>query len=193
MRRAFAAIVLVLALVASAIAVPPQAVRVIVDDGAMESLGSGTLVRSNLIITNWHVVQDRKGAVKVQFPNGTEVLATVVKTDRTWDLAALRIETVGVPPVEFGSVPKRGDIVVVGGYGSNGVYKTASGPVTGFYMPANSSIGDWFCVKAPVRSGDSGGGMFKGGKLVGVLFAGSADSTYGTHIGRVRRFLGDVK
>ncbi len=199
MKRLLTAFVLVLALVAQAVTQaiatpPPQAVRVIVDDGDGSSLGSGTLVRSDLIVTNWHVVKDRKGVVKVRFPDKLEVEATVVKVDSTWDLAALRIEPVTVSAIEFGPVPKIGDIVTVGGYGgAEGIYMTASGPVMGFYLPRNSSIGDWFQVDAQVRSGDSGGGMFKDRKLVGVLFGCQSDGTYGSHIGRVRWFLEDVE
>jgi len=195
MKRLFTALLLTLALVATAIAAPPaQAVRVIVNDGSSHSLGSGTLVRSDLIVTNWHVVKDRKSWVKVRFPDKTEVLATVVKTDRTWDLAALRIEAVTVPPIEFGDVPKRGDIIVVGGYGGyEAGYKAASGAVIRFCMPSASDAGDILQVDAQVRSGDSGGGMFKDGKLVGVLFGCQSDGTYGSHIGRVRWFLEDVE
>lgn len=193
MKRLCTALLLTLALVAQAIAAPPvQAVRVIVNDGGSHSLGSGTLVCSDLIVTTWHVVQDRKSWVKVRFPDKTEVLATVVKTDRMWDLAALRIEAVTVPPIEFGDVPKIGDVIVVGGYGS-GSYKAASGPLVKFVMPSASNAGDIMQVDAQVRSGDSGGGMFKDGKLVGVLFGCQSDGTYGSHIGRVRWFLEDVK
>ncbi len=194
MKRLLTAFVLVLALVASAIAAPPQAVRVRVNDGDSSSLGSGTLVRSDLIVTNWHVVKDRKGEVTVRFPDRVEVVATVVKVDRTWDLAVLRIDSVTVVPIEFGEVPKRGDIVIVGGYGGlDAGYKESSGPVLGFYSPANNSIGDIIRVGAQVRSGDSGSGMYKDGKLVGVLFGRQSDGTYGSHIGRVRWFLEDAE
>ena len=174
-------------------AIPPvNVVRVFVEDqGNEQSAGTGTLIRSDLILTNNHVVKNRVGVVRVLFPDWSVYKAKVVKTDPRWDLAALRIESVFLPPVKLGKNPKIGDLIVVGGYGS-GWYETDSGKMLGFCSIVKNSPDDAIRIDAKVRSGDSGGPMLSNGKLVGVIF-GYSDSTYGIGIKRVRAFLEGVK
>lgn len=155
------------------------------------SAGTGTLVRPDLIVTNNHVVQDRAGKIRVLFPDWSVYIATVVKTDKLWDLAALKIKPVLIPPIELGKYPKKNEILTVGGYGS-GWYETSKGKVVGYYKPDSRSPSDIVMVDAKVRNGDSGGPILKDGKLVGVLF-GSSDGTYGVNIERVRKFLKGIK
>jgi hypothetical protein len=73
----------------------PAVVRIVTQDANGMSLGSGTLVdvrdRYGLVVTNWHVVRDARGAIHVVFPDGFRSAAEVLKTDRHWDLAALVI------------------------------------------------------------------------------------------------------
>jgi putative serine protease PepD len=198
-KRFFAAIVLSLATLTCATAVAeepvPQAVRVMVQDSPnMWSAGSGTLVADNIIVTNNHVVIDRAkdGIVTVKFPDGTTRVAEVVKVNVLWDLAALRIEPVDIEPIELGVRPTIGDVVTVGGYGP-GEYQTDTGEVMGFYLPSNGlAVPDIMCIDTKVRQGDSGGGMFREGKLVGVLF-GQADGTYGTCVSQVKKFLDSIE
>lgn len=172
---------------------PPNVVRIFVEDkdGNM-SMGTGTLVRPDLVITNNHVVRDRGGTIRVLFPDWSVCEATVVKTDKRWDLAALKIESVKIPPMKFGKHPKVGDVVTVGGYGS-GWFESNSGKIKAFYKPDGKSPGDVVNVNAMVRNGDSGGPIISNGKLVGVLFGCSDDGTYGADIGQVRKFLEGMK
>jgi len=196
MIRLFMSIVVAFAFVSSTNAdIPPSNVaRIIVEDrDNNQSAGTGTLVRSDLVVTNWHVIKDRAqaGVVRIVFPDWTVYKAKVIKVDKLWDLAALRIESILLPPVELGEKVRLGDIVTVGGYGS-GWYEANSGAVIGFYQPAQNATGDLIQINASVRNGDSGGPILdKDGKLVGVLF-GASDGTYGTNIERVRKFLKEV-
>lgn len=192
MRYLLMLIVLTFTIQASAAVPPANVVRVFVEDrGGEQSNGTGTLIRADLIITNWHVVKDRAGTVRVLFSDWSVYVVKVIKTDKRWDLAALRIEPVLLVPMELGEKPKHGDTVVVGGYGP-GWYETDSGKVIGFYSPDRNSPGDLIQIDAEVRSGDSGGPILRDGKLVGVLF-GNADGVYGTNVERVRKFLKGVK
>ena len=197
MKRILAAIVLTLALVSQASAdVPPaNVVRVFVEDQDGEkSMGTGTLIRSDLIVTNWHIVKDRAkaGTIRVLFPDWSVYEAVVAKTDKLWDLAALRLVTpVLVPVMELGDKLEKGDVVTVGGYGS-GWYRSDFGEVIKFYMPSKSAAADWVRIDARVRNGDSGGPIIRDGKMVGVLF-GNSDGTYGTHVRRVRKFLKGIE
>ncbi len=195
MKRFLSAIVLMFALAipASADVPPANVVHVIVEDkGDTGSNGTGTLVRFDLIITNWHVVQDRVGKVRVVFPDWSVYEAKVVKEDKKWDLAALKIEPVLLPAVELGELVEKGDVVTVGGYGS-GWYEAESGKVLAFYAPSQGSPGDIMQIDTMVRSGDSGGPILKDGKLVGVLFGCRPDGTYAVTIDRVKKFLKGVK
>jgi S1-C subfamily serine protease len=92
-------------------AIPPSnVVRVLVEDKDNEqSGGTGTLVRSDLVVTNWHVVKDRVGTIRIVFPNWEVFTAEIAKMDKRWDLAALRITIVDTPPIEFGENPLIGE------------------------------------------------------------------------------------
>lgn len=199
MKRMLAAIVLTFALVcqANAAVPPPNVVRVLVEDrDGNQSAGTGTLIRSTLIITNWHVVKDRaaKGVVRVLFPDWSVYVAEVVKVDKLWDLAVLRIAPKYLPrgTMELGEKPEQADLVTVGGYGA-GWYESSSGRVLKFYMPAKGASNDLIQIGTKVRNGDSGGPILKDGKLVGVLFGNQSDGTYGTNVERVRKILKGVK
>ena len=199
MKRIFASLALALAMLvpASAADTPiPQAVRVVVQDrDANFSAGTGTLVEDDLIVTNWHVVKDRakNGKIVVKFPDGLICEGEVVKTDKVWDLAAIRIEDlVSVPPLLLGDLPATGDMITVGGYGS-GDYKAIAGELRAYVAPDKNTPFDVMEVKAVVRQGDSGGAMVKDGKLVGVLFGCDGIATYGSCVLQVRKFLEGVE
>ena len=79
--------------------------RIIVPERQGTAFGSGTLVDVNsqygLVITNWHVVEAANGQIMVQFPDGFRSPGEVLKSDRDWDLAALRIQRPNVQPVRL--------------------------------------------------------------------------------------------
>jgi S1-C subfamily serine protease len=191
--RLLLAFVLFFTVVHAQAAIPPSnVVRVFVEDkGNEQSGGTGALVRSDLVVTNWHVVKDRAGTIRIVFPNWEVFTAEIVKMDKRWDLAALRITVVGIPPIEFGEKPQIGETVTVGGYGS-GWYETDTGKVTGYCQPDRKSPADLISINAKVRNGDSGGPILREGKLVGILF-GCHDDTYGINIERVCKFLETIK
>jgi S1-C subfamily serine protease len=171
----------------------PAVVRltVPVKEGA-RSLGSGVLAgadeRFGYVLTAHHVVRDADGDPKVRFVDGTVEDGRVLKTDADADLALIRVNRPTVPPVEWASAsPAKGDELVAAGFGSDGTYQEASGPVIGFTARAEK-IPDWMIVKAQVRSGDSGGPVFtKDGKLAGVLW-GCNENTYASSVARLHHF-----
>ena len=73
----------------------PAVVRVVSPERDGTSYGSGSLVAvtesTGLVVTNWHVVRDAAGTISVWFPDGFQSPATLLRTDRDWDLAALAI------------------------------------------------------------------------------------------------------
>ena len=177
----------------------PAVVRVTAIERNGASLGSGVLVAVSqnygLVITNWHVVRDASGPILVSFPDGFGSGATLLKTDRTWDLAALAISRPRVGPVMISTEPARpGDVLTIAGYGRDW-YRAISGRCTEYLSPGDNNPNEIVELDVAARQGDSGGPIFNArGELAGVLF-GSNDSffagqyTMGSYCGRVRRFL----
>lgn len=172
----------------------PAVVRIIAPEGNGFSLGSGTLVATSqehgLVITNWHVVRDATGQIIVVFPDGFRSGATVLKTDRDWDLAALAIWRPEVQPVPLSAAaPQLGESLTIAGYGG-GNYRTATGRCTQYLSPGRNLPFEMVELSAGARQGDSGGPIFnQRGELAGVLFGASFGRTSGSFSGRVRQFL----
>ena len=175
----------------------PAVVRVIVPERNGMSLGSGTLVavteRGGLVVTNWHVVQSAAGPIVVAFPDGFTSPATVLRTDRDWDLAALAIWRPAAAPVRLAAdAPRPGEPLVIAGYG-DGWYRAAAGRCTQYVSPGTNFPFEMVELSAPARQGDSGGPIFNSrGELAGVLFGSGRGQTTGSYCGRVNWFLSPV-
>ena len=172
----------------------PAVVRIVVPEGSASSLGSGTLVgvseRLGLVVTNWHVVRDATGEIVVVFPDGFRSRATVVRTDRDWDLAALAIWRPRAEPVPLATeAPQPGQPLTIAGYGS-GRYRATTGRCTQYVAPGRDQPFEMVELSAGARQGDSGGPIFNNrGQLAGVLFGAAWGQTTGSYCGRVRQFL----
>ncbi len=175
----------------------PAVVRVIAEDADGNSQGSGTLVavseQHGIVVTNWHVVRDATGRIRVIFPDGFESAAQVLKTDSEWDLAALGIWRPSTAPVPIAHVaPVAGEPLTIAGYGS-GSYREATGRLTQYVAPASHLPYEMFEVDVEARNGDSGGPILNTrGELAGVLFGAASGTTAGSFCGRVRRFVDSV-
>lgn len=188
---------LLLALLAASASAQDCQVTVPTGDGHANQ-GSGVLVKPDLVITNWHVVESLT-ACTVKFPCGT-VKGTVECRDALHDLAAIRLEYApDVPVAEFGDTPEVGTEVIAHGYGA-GKFTERTGKVIEY--PNYAAVGRaWFHCSAPVRSGDSGGGAYdQRGRLIGIRRAGTGQQTneegrtlhhtsIAVHCGIVRAFL----
>lgn len=160
-------------------------------------MGSGSLVhvteKYGVVLTNWHVVRDAPGDVEVVFPNGHHYQATVMKMDKTWDLAALAIWRPDVKPIAIASQsPQPGEPLTIAGYGS-GSYREATGRFTQFVAPTQKHSFEMVELSAEARQGDSGGPILNArGELTGVLLGAGHGATIGSYCGRVEIFLADV-
>ena len=172
----------------------PAVVRVIAPEHRGASLGSGALVEvtetHGLVVTNWHVVRDAAGPVAVVFPDGFRSAATVMKTDRDWDLAALAVWRPNARPITLATeAPQPGEVLTIAGYG-RGRYRTAAGRCTQYVSPGNNLPFEMVELSTTARNGDSGGPILNGrGELSGVLFGAASGRTTGSYCGRVRWFL----
>ena len=175
----------------------PAVVRVIAQHGQITSYGSGTLIAKKpnygFIITNWHVVSDTNGYVRVRFPDKKEYNAAVVAVDDRWDLALLVIpEPKDVTPVVISStIPRKGDNYWVAGYRGDGAYRMKGGRCLAFQLPEPDSVdAELIDIGVPAESGDSGGPVFNSrSELAGVLFGSDSVTTVASHCGRVIKFL----
>ncbi|MGQ9607453.1 MAG: trypsin-like peptidase domain-containing protein [Thermogutta sp.] len=177
----------------------PAVARIIALDLKGASLGTGTLVAVSdthgLVITNWHVVRDARGnTILVLFPDGFASPATVLKTDRDWDLAALAIWRPRANPVAIArEAPRPGEWLAIAGYGQ-GAYRTVKGICTQYLAPTLRLPQELVELRATARQGDSGGPIFNSrGELAGVLFGSGGSETMGSYCGRVREFLAPLK
>lgn len=177
----------------------PAVARIIALDLKGASLGTGTLVAVSdthgLVITNWHVVRDARGnTILVLFPDGFASPATVLKTDRDWDLAALAIWRPRATPVAIAhEAPRPGEWLAIAGYGQ-GAYRTVKGICTQYLAPTLRLPQELVELRATARQGDSGGPIFNSrGELAGVLFGSGGSETMGAYCGRVREFLAPLK
>jgi hypothetical protein len=179
---------------APAPSIHPAVVRIMAAENGGAAFGSGTLVAVNqrygLVITNWHVVRDSNGFVVVSFPGGFRSPATVIRTDRDWDLAALAIWRPNVAPISISTqAPQPGETLTIAGYGK-GAYRAASGRCTQYLSPGGRLPFEMVEVATPARNGDSGGPIFNSrGELAGVLFGTGMGRTMGSYCGRVQAFL----
>ncbi|MGB3341880.1 MAG: trypsin-like peptidase domain-containing protein [bacterium] len=68
----------------------------------VKSLGTGVIIsQDGYILTNEHVIADAT-KIKINLPDGRQLEGTVLVTDRTMDLALLKVDAKNLPYVELG-------------------------------------------------------------------------------------------
>jgi hypothetical protein len=174
----------------------PAIVRVSVKESRGHSIGSGTIFRQKgkvaYVLTAAHVVKDRlPGQSVVVIVKGGAYWATVLVCDVTWDVAILRIADPKVKPLTLADeIPKPGDNIECSGFGPNGVYRYAQGPMTQFVAPSKDLPFEWIEVKVKSRQGDSGGPMVNAkGRIVGLINGTNNVITAGPCLPRIRRIV----
>lgn len=179
--------------------------RIHVDDGnGVTSKGSGVLIYRGgkfIVLTAWHVIKDRRGAIHVRFGTGPYRWhqANVLTEDAKWDCAALEVsQPDGIEPAELAdgaeATPKPGDTVETCGFGSDDTLQPTSGQCLGYGAPEKGAmITDWLGVSGTSRDGDSGGPMFNpAGKVVGVFWGSNDGNTWGAQGARLHLMLEEV-
>jgi len=199
----------------------PAVVRIqLVADGRL-CFATGTLVdddgRYGIILTVAHPFQET-GRITVYFPDGRAFGAVLAAVDVPYDLAALKIQSPGLRPVQIAADNSPvGSPITSCGYGPDGRYLCTAGPVIAYGHTDTTTTNDTILQAGSVRSGDSGGPMFNAaGQLAGVIFAGdgpgtapsagsnpvrihwagaraTSPSVAGTCCRRIRRFLGALR
>jgi serine protease Do len=139
------------------------------------SMGSGFFVRSNIVMTNWHVVENRP-IVELRLYDKRETFGQVIAKDVLLDLALVKIQDRG-RPVEFyqGKDLLPGEQLDAIGHPKRQLFTITRGVVSAIRkQPAHSNATqrqqDVYYVQtdAEINPGNSGGPLFKGNKVVGV-------------------------
>ena len=140
-------------------------------NGVPLGFGSGFFVRDNLIATNYHVIEGAaRGRAKLVGQFSTYTIEGVTATDKTNDLALLKVTVSGIKPLPLGnsSDVKIGETVYVAG-NPKGLEGTFSDGII-------SSRRDQYTkerlqMTAPISPGSSGGPVLNSkGEVIGVSF-----------------------
>lgn len=141
---------------------------------ARTSVGSGFIISSDgYILTNNHVV-DHADKVTVRLQDRRTLTAKVVGTDKTYDIALLKIQASGLPAVSLGESKslKPGQWVLAIGSPFGFDYTVTQGIVSA--VGRNLGQGDqpytaFIQTDVPINRGNSGGPLFNmAGEVVGI-------------------------
>jgi len=144
--------------------------------GSGGGLGSGFVTEADgYIVTNYHVVQDAS-TVTVGFDDDSELQATVVGTDRSSDLALLKVEPeqplTALPLGDSNALTVGDDVVAIGN--PFGLERTVTAGIVSalgrrIQAPDSFGIEDAIQTDAALNSGNSGGPLLDAsGRVIGV-------------------------
>ena len=137
------------------------------------SLGSGVVVSAQgYVLTNYHVIAEAE-AIRVTLLDGREAPARLVGSDPDTDLAVLRTEMTGLPPIRFGrsSDLTTGDVVLAIGnpFGFGQTVTMGIVSATGRNRLGVNTFEDFIQTDAAINPGNSGGALVNPqGELVGI-------------------------
>ena len=133
--------------------------------------GSGFFVGDNLIATNYHVIEGAaRGTAKLVGQFSTYTIEGVTATDKTNDLALLKVTMSGIKPLPLGnsSDVKIGETVYVAG-NPKGLEGTFSDGIIS--SRRNQYAKERLQMTAPISPGSSGGPVLNSkGEVIGVSF-----------------------
>jgi serine protease Do len=159
--------------------IEPQVVTVRTSKG----LGSGIVYRSDIVLTDQHVVAREEGSpqtfstVEVLLADGSRHSATVIASDLLTDLAVLRVKGAHLPVATFRkTVPRPGETVLAIGSPLGFSSSVTEGVVSalGRNLPSSPDssqppLVDLIQTDAPISPGNSGGALVDVcGQVVGV-------------------------
>jgi serine protease Do len=138
------------------------------------SYGSGFILKDNLILTNYHVVEDAT-EVLVSLSDRREYVAEIIGVDPLSDLAVLKVDGTNLPNVKVGNSDelKVGDWVVAIGSPFSFDFSVTAGIVSAKGRSIqNNNIGNYvpfLQTDVAINPGNSGGPLFDlDGNVVGI-------------------------
>jgi serine protease Do len=142
-----------------------------------EGLGSGVLVRDDIVLTAAHVVANAE-KIMVQFYDGESVEATTTRIARIADVALITLNRPPANPqvavIGNSDEVRIGDEVFVVGAPMGLPYSLSRGVISGLHSePDLSNDGkslEFFQTDAAINTGNSGGPMFNyNGEVIGIV------------------------
>jgi S1-C subfamily serine protease len=169
------------------------------------AVGSGAIIKGNMILTNAHVVSDAT-YIQVQKENDpVNYEAEVLFAGHDCDLALLKVKDnnffEGTVSLELGDIPDLKSIVATYGYPVGGErISITEGVVSrieiGLYAHSKKLGLLMIQTDAAINAGNSGGPVMQDGKIVGIAFQAMADSSnigYMIPTPIINHFLDDIK
>jgi S1-C subfamily serine protease len=175
--------------------------------GVEQLSGSGVVVRTPRglrVLTSAHVVENEVFIEVRSFGRTRKYVATVEGIDHDCDLALLRVQRKaffrGTEPMEIGDLPDLMDHVAVLGFPIGGDrLSITEGIVSRIEMSSYTQSQRSLLaiqIDAAINSGNSGGPVVMGGKLVGIAFQALEDAEnigYVIPAPVIRHFLADLE
>ncbi|HEX2133895.1 MAG TPA: trypsin-like peptidase domain-containing protein [Actinophytocola sp.] len=151
--------------------VGPSVVTVLTDGG----LGSGVVLREDVVVTNAHVVGEQR-EVTIAYADATRSPGEVLATDPVTDLAVIRTERTGLPVPEYREeLPRPGEVAVAIGSPLGFENSVTAGIISGLHreIPGSAtrtqSLVDLIQTDASISPGNSGGALLdSAGRVVGI-------------------------
>ena len=141
-------------------------------NGKTLGFGSGFFVKSNLIATNYHVIEGAsRGIAKLVGKHTTYNIEGTTATDKTNDLALLKVTAYGIKPLSLGDsdTVRIGETVYVAG-NPKGLEGTFSNGIISSRRDKYTK--ERLQMTAPISPGSSGGPVLnRKGEVIGVSFA----------------------
>jgi serine protease Do len=164
-----------------------------------KSLGTGFYVRPDIVLTNWHVVENAK-FIEMKTYNGRETFGKVYASDISRDLALIKVQARG-KPVQFYTKKTLdlGKTVEAIGHPKGLEFSISHGVVSAVrradpvVLPGGTRDKVLFIqTDAAINHGNSGGPLFMGNKVIGVNTQGRTDGqnlSFAVHYSEVQTFL----
>ncbi|CAM3793721.1 S1C family serine protease [Kibdelosporangium persicum] len=138
-------------------------------------VGSGVVLRPDVVVTNQHVVGQQREVV-VAYADGGRSPGTVLATDTVTDLAVVRTERKNLPVPEFRTaLPRPGETAVAIGSPLGFQNSVTAGIISGLHreIPGSGSrtqaLVDLIQTDAAISPGNSGGALIDSlGRVVGI-------------------------
>ena len=138
-------------------------------NGAILGRGSGFFVRRNLVATNYHVIEGAaRGTARLVGKNMKYIIEGFTATDKTNDLALLKVSVYGINPLSLGDSDtiRIGETVYVAGNPMGLEGTVSDGIISG---RRDRDTKERLQMTAPISPGSSGGPVLNGkGEVIGV-------------------------
>lgn len=179
----------------------PRFDSVVVIYTGKRTLGSGFYITPDVVMTNWHVVEDAS-FVELKLYDGRETFGTVLGRDARLDVALVRVEHRGRPVAFYtGRTLDPGSEVQAIGHPQRFEFAITRGIVSAVRRHFSINLPKWAGEKvlyvqtdAPISPGNSGGPLFLGNRVVGMNTWARTDGqnlNFAVHYAELMTFLNE--